>query len=55
MIKRTGWLDGESVLFAVFVVVTIESFTTYQKEKKFYELNNLKNTGTFFKTIRNLH
>ena len=51
--KKTGWLDGASVLFAVFVVVTVESFTNYQKEKKFYELNNLKNTGTFFKTIRN--
>jgi len=50
--KKTGWLDGASVLFAVFVVVTVESFTNWQKEKKFYELNKLKNTGTFFKTIR---
>ena len=25
--KKTGWLDGASVLFAVFVVVTVESFT----------------------------
>ena len=38
--KKTGWLDGASVLFAVFVVVTVESFTNWQKEKKFYELNN---------------
>jgi len=51
--KRTGWYDGASVLFAVFVVVSVESFTNWQKEKKFYELNNLKNTATFFKTIRN--
>ena len=36
--KKTGWLDGASVLFAVFVVVTVESFTNWQKEKKFYEL-----------------
>ena len=50
--KKTGWLDGASVLFAVFVVVSVESFTNWQKEKKFYELNNLKNTGTFFKTMR---
>ena len=49
--KKTGWLDGASVLFAVFVVVTVESFTNWQKEKKFYDLNKLKNTGTFFKTI----
>ena len=51
--KKTGWLDGASVLFAVFVVVTVESFTNWQKEKKFYELNNLKNIATYFKTIRN--
>ena len=50
--KKTGWLDGASVLFAVFVVVTVESFTNWQKEKKFYDLNNLKNKETFFKTIR---
>ena len=51
--KKTGWLDGASVLFAVFVVVTVESFTNWQKEQKFYELNNLKNIATYFKTIRN--
>ena len=51
--KKTGWLDGASVLFAVFVVVTVESFTNWEKEQKFYELNNLKNIATYFKTIRN--
>ena len=51
--KKTGWLDGASVLFAVFVVVTVESFTNWQKEKKFYELNNLNNISSYFKTIRN--
>ena len=51
--KKTGWLDGASVLFAVFVVVTVESFTNWQKEKKFYELNNLKNITTYYKVIRN--
>ena len=50
--KKTGWLDGASVLFAVFVVVSVESFTNWQKEQKFYELNNLKSSGTVFKTIR---
>ena len=51
--KKTGWFDGASVLFAVIVVVSVESFTNWQKEKKFFELNNLKNTAIFFKTIRN--
>ena len=51
--KKTGWFDGASVLFAVIVVVSVESFTNWQKEKKFFELNNLKNTTVFFKTIRN--
>ena len=51
--KKTGWLDGASVLFAVFVVVTVESFTNWQKEKKFFELNNLKNVANYFKVIRN--
>ena len=50
--KKTGWLDGASVLFAVFVVVSVESFTNWQKEKKFYKLKHLKNKGTVFKTIR---
>ena len=27
--KKTGWLDGASVLFAVFVVVSVESFTNW--------------------------
>ena len=51
--KKTGWFDGASVLFAVLVVVSVESFTNWQKEKKFFELNNLKNTSIFFKAIRN--
>ena len=51
--KKTGWFDGASVLLAVFVVVSVESFTNWQKEKKFFELNNLKKTTVFFKTIRN--
>ena len=49
--KITGWLDGESVLFAVFVVVNIEFFTNWQKEQ-FYELSNIKSSRTFFKAIR---
>ena len=51
--KKTGWLDGASVLFAVFIVVLVESITNWQKEKKFFELNTLKNATISFKTIRN--
>ena len=51
--KKTGWFDGASVLFAVIAVVSVESFTNWQKEKKFFELNNLKNSTTFFKVKRN--
>ena len=50
--KKTGWFDGASVLLAVIVVVSVESYTNWQKEKKFFELNNLKNTTMFFKAIR---
>ena len=49
--KKTGWLDGESVLFAFFVVASVESFTNWQKEQ-FYELCNLNSSVTFFKTNR---
>jgi len=34
--KKTGWFDGASVLLAVFVVVSVESFTNWQKEKKIF-------------------
>ena len=49
--KKTGWLDLTSALFAVIIVVSVEPFTNWQKEQ-FYELSNLKSSGTFFKTIR---
>ena len=49
--KITGWLDWTSALFAVIIVVSVEPFTNWQKEQ-FYELSNLKSSGTFFKTIR---
>ena len=49
--KKTGWLDGASVLFAVFVVVTVESFTNWQKEKKFYELHYISNYNIIFYNI----
>ena len=51
MIKKNGLLDGASVLFEVFVIVRVESFTNWQKEQ-FYELSNLKSSGIFFKTKR---
>ena len=51
--KKYGWIDGTSVFGAVFTVVFVESFTNWKKEKKFYELNKLRNSTTTFKTIRN--
>ena len=51
--KKYGWIDGTSVFCAVFTVVFVESFTNWKKEKKFYELNNLRNSTTTFKVIRN--
>ena len=49
--KKTWWLDGENVLFAFFVVVSVESFANWQKDQKFYKLTNLKKVE-LFKTIR---
>ena len=51
--KKYGWIDGTSVFCAVFTVVFVESFTNWKKEKKFYELNSLRNSTTTFKVIRN--
>ena len=51
--KKYGWIDGTSVFCAVFTVVFVESFTNWKKEKKFYELNNLRNSTTTFKVLRN--
>ena len=51
--KKYGWIDGTSVFCAVFTVVFVESFTNWKKEKKFFELNSLRNSTTTFKVIRN--
>ena len=51
--KKYGWIDGTSVFCAVFTVVFVESFTNWKKEKKFYEVNNLRNSTTTFKVLRN--
>ena len=50
--KKYGWIDGTSVFCAVFTVVFVESFTNWKKEKKFYELNLLRNSATTFKVLR---
>ena len=50
--KKYGWIDGTSVFCAVFTVVFVESFTNWKKEKKFYELNLLRNSKTIFKVLR---
>ena len=51
--KKTGWLDGLSIIIALLVVVGVESFTNWEKENKFYKLNTIKDTGIFYKVIRN--
>lgn len=45
------WIDGVSILCAVFIVVVVSSYTNYTKEKKFRELNdkNMSMIKTFIK------
>ena len=50
--KKYGWIEGTSVFCAVFTVVFVESFTNWKKEKKFYELNSLRNSTLTFKVLR---
>ena len=50
--KKTGWLDGLSIIIALLVVVGVESFTNWEKENKFYKLNTIKDTGIFYKVMR---
>ena len=46
------WLDGLSIIIAVFVVVLIGSVTNYEKEKKFQDLNDFENQSTKYGVIR---
>ena len=51
--KNTEYIDGISIIFAVFVVVAVGSFTNYKKELKFQELNDTQNSQTKYNIIRN--
>lgn len=45
------WVEGLSIVVAVFVVVCVSSITNYQKEKKFKELND-QNSAMIKVTIK---
>ena len=47
------WIDGLSIIVAVFVVVGVGSVTNWKKETKFHELNDYQNEGTRYNVIRN--
>lgn len=47
------WVDGVSILVVVLIIVLIGSFTDYQKEQKFNELNEGQSVATKYKLIRN--
>ena len=49
----SDWVDGVSIVLAIFVVVLVGSITNYQKEQKFHELNEIQSEGTKFTVIRN--
>ena len=51
--KKTDWIDGMSIVFAVLVVTIVGSVTNYQKAKKFHELNDLQSEKTQYQVIRN--
>ena len=50
--KKKDWIDGVSIVIAIFIVVLVSSITQYSKEKKFQELNIAKNEKTIYKLIR---
>ena len=47
------WIDGTSIIIAVFVVVSVGSITNYKKEMKFQDLNNIQQGTTKYNVIRN--
>ena len=47
------WIDGTSIIIAVFVVVSVGSITNYKKEMKFQDLNNIQQGSTKYNVIRN--
>ena len=46
------WVDGTSIIIAVFVVVSVGSVTNYKKEMKFHDLNDIQNEQTKYNAIR---
>ena len=50
--KNKDWIDGLSIVIAIFIVVLVSSITQYSKEKKFRELNQSQNERTKYKVIR---
>ncbi len=49
---KTDWIDGVSIIIAVIIVVLVGSITDYKKELKFHELNDIQNSETKYKVIR---
>ena len=47
------WVDGTSIIIAVFVVVSVGSITNYKKEMKFQDLNNIQSGTTKYNVVRN--
>ena len=50
--KKYDWIDGVSIVIAIFIVVLVRSITEYAKEKKFQSLNKTKNEKNVYKLIR---
>ena len=50
---KTGWIDGSSIIIAVFIVISVESFTNWRKEQKFHELSCIQDTTASYKIIKN--
>ena len=46
------WIDGLSIIVAVFVVVSVGSITNYKKEMKFQDLNDIQNGTTTYDVVR---
>ena len=51
--NNLDWIDGVSIIVAVFIVVSVSAVTDYNKEKKFQQLNDLENENTKYNVIRN--
>ena len=50
---NVDWIDGVSIVIAVFIVVSVGAITDYKKEMKFQELNDLQNETTKYNVTRN--